>query len=284
MTYLGHDWTIEAGHHYAVDTDRMWNNAWCYTRQSINGVLVQIDLAVRNSPQARPNALIASPELLARVGLDDSAALELATRCPWLDGKEYIPADFNVLPGRNEKAAAAPQIAIPDSSPPTTIPEPNPFANNGQTQYVAKDGFDLPGNDLQNMPISSESQLECETTCNSTNGCEAYVFNKTYKKCFLKTSSGTLFKNDTAYAGYKDNNGIPPRVSSLDFHKNTGFIGTFYKNVDNTRYVDCTLECDRDVNCRAFNFYSSTKQCTMLKSTNNAIPMPNVSSGAKALE
>jgi hypothetical protein len=40
----GRQWQIEAGHHYATDTDKEWENAWCYTSQSADGVLVKLDL------------------------------------------------------------------------------------------------------------------------------------------------------------------------------------------------------------------------------------------------
>ena len=141
IDYLGHRWTIEAGHHYATDTDKIWDRAWCYTRQSPSGILVQIDLAERDSPDARPTALIASPESLKRVDLGDASALDLATRCPWLDGKEYKVGDFSIPPLRNlPEAPNNPQPSPYLPSPPDALPSPNP-PSAGSSIFLARDGL-----------------------------------------------------------------------------------------------------------------------------------------------
>jgi hypothetical protein len=273
--YLGRSWQIEAGHHYATDTDKVWTSAWCYTVQNVDGVLVKVDLVQRDSPTSQPRAPVASPESLARVGLNDSSALELATKCPWLDGRVYDSREFFIPYGRNPSVPNLAPLTPKDPSPLGGNSTPNPLPS-----YVAKDGFDMPGNDFPNMPLNVDTQSDCESKCNETDGCVAYVFNKPYKKCFLKNSLGTLFENEVAYAGYKDT-WNSPTISSLQFRKNTGFVGIFYRNLDNIRYVDCVMECEKDQICLAFNYDYSNKQCTMLRSINNAIPMPTVSSGVK---
>ena len=271
----GRQWQIEAGHHYATDTDPMWEDAWCYTNQDVAGVLVKIDLAARTSPRSRPVGPLASPESLIRVGLDDSSALDLAAKCPWLDGKEYQASDFDAPSGRTQ--SRTPQYLSPPA------PRPDPVsASPPAPVYVAKDGFDLPGNDLANMPISSETQSDCEANCDTAASCVAYVFNKPFKKCFLKSAAGTLISNDQAYTGYKNIDGIQPRVSTLQMHNQLGIVGVFYRAVDNIKYGDCTLECDKDSICLGFNYDSSTKSCVMLKQVNSTIPMPTVSSGLKS--
>jgi PAN domain-containing protein len=279
----GRLWQVEAGHHYATDTDTVWESAWCYTSQSADGVLVKIDLAARDSPGSTPLGPLASPESLIRVGLDDSSALDLAAKCPWLDGREYQGSDFAVPPGRTQRPA--PQY-VPASAPqyvpaPAIQPEPAP-ASPPAPIYIARDGFDLPGNDLANMPINSDTQSDCEASCDTAGSCVAYVFNKPFKKCFLKSSAGTILSNDQAYTGYKNIDGIQPRVSMLQTHKQISLIGTFYRKLDNIKYGDCTLECDKDSICLGFNYDSSTKGCVMLKEINNTIPMPTVSSGRKS--
>ncbi len=104
--FLGRDWEIEAGHHYAVETDKTWNNAWCYTNADAKGVSVRVSLAFRDGPEVRPVALLASPETLKETGLDDVAALALATKCPWLDGKTFGPSDFATPPDRTSPLTA----------------------------------------------------------------------------------------------------------------------------------------------------------------------------------
>jgi hypothetical protein len=110
---LGKNWDITAGHHYSNETDQVWQNAWCYTNPSINGVKLSIELANRASPTARPTALIASPETLAKAGLDDRAALDLATKCPWLDKASFRLDDFTIPPDR--------QAIRPDAAPSFTM-------------------------------------------------------------------------------------------------------------------------------------------------------------------
>jgi hypothetical protein len=90
VDFLGKSWDIQAGHQYAAESDKIWTSAWCYTRPTVDGVALWIDLASRPSPSAQPLALIATRESLAKAGLDDSAALALATKCPWLDEKSSV--------------------------------------------------------------------------------------------------------------------------------------------------------------------------------------------------
>jgi predicted aspartyl protease len=277
--YRGRHWQIYAGHHYKTDTDKEWTNAWCYTQQVIDGVNVKIDLVERESPTSLPRAPIASPESLARVGLNDPSALDLAAKCPWLDGKVYSRSEFYVSPGRTPPSSPSIVPLVPDYAPAAgTNPAP--------PRYVAKDGLDLLGNDFPNMPQNTDTQSECETRCNATNECVAYVFNKPFKKCFLKNAVSTLYEDEFAYTAYKDLGGEAPRISPLKLHKNAGFSGNFYKTIDNIKYMECEVECDKDQNCSAFDFYYGNKRCTMLRSvtSTNPIPMPTVSSGVKEFE
>ena len=82
---FGRDWLLEAGHHFQSERDASWDYAWCYTRQSANGVEVKVDLANRLSPTSPPMGPIANVETLEEAGLTDDAALELASKCAWLD-------------------------------------------------------------------------------------------------------------------------------------------------------------------------------------------------------
>jgi hypothetical protein len=274
--YLGRHWQIQAGHHYNTDTDKEWTNAWCYTQQVIDGVNVKVDLVERDSPTAEPRAPIASPESLARVGLNDSSAFDLAAKCPWLDGKVYSRSEFSVPFGRS---ILPPPTAAPPG--PSTGPAPSPSIK--PPSYVAKDGFDLIGNDLRNMPLDVDTQSGCQRSCDEADECVAYVFNKAFKKCFLKSALDTLYGDEFAYTAYKSTSGAIPKISSLKFYKQSRFNGDLYKNIDNARYMDCEVECNGDQNCIAFEFDYSNKRCTMLRSivSQNPIPTPTVSSGVK---
>ena len=96
----GREWDVVAGHHFSSENDPSWDSAWCYTRPDVNGLAVQVDLAARISPTARPNAPLASTATLTTAGLDDALALALATKCAWLDERVFSVGDFAPPPGR----------------------------------------------------------------------------------------------------------------------------------------------------------------------------------------
>ena len=220
----GRQWEVEAGHHYATDTDKVWSNAWCYTNQSADGVLVRIDLAERGSPSGKPRGPLASPESLKQVGLDDSSALDLATKCPWLDGKEYQASDFDAPISRTQPTTPL--------FPPTPNRQPEPVpASPPAPAYITKDGFDLPGSDLSNTPLNRDTPVDCEASCNETSACVAYVFDKSFKKCFLKSETGTLITNDQAYTGYKKLDRGQPRISPLIMYRKTALVGPIYREI-----------------------------------------------------
>ena len=140
--------------------------------------------------------------------------MDLAAKCPWLDGSVYRQNEFYTPVGRNLPASqsnAPPQNYIPTPTPPS---------------YISKDRLDLLGYDFPNMPLSADDQPACELKCTEASGCVAYVFNKSFKKCFLKNAIGTLFQEDTAFTGYKDVVGTVPRVSLLSSSIETlGLLG-----------------------------------------------------------
>jgi hypothetical protein len=290
IDFLGRKWDIEAGHQYAIETDKIWKVAWCYSNPIVDGVQLRVDLASRLSPTAKPMALVASRESLTKVGLDDTSARELATKCPWIDGKTFGVDDFSIPTGRiedvvrspvappsEERLAAAP-VGLPlDVS--TVAPAPDVV---GTANFAAKDGFDSPGNDLPNMPIESDDQWACANSCRDEKACSAYTFNKTFKKCFLKSGSTVLFSNASAAAGYRTDRGIAPKFSQLQMHPSKSFAGDIYRRDGGVRYIDCVMQCESDSNCKAFSHDSKAKLCLLFKVTTGEIDTPNFSSGVKA--
>lgn len=99
--FQGSTWVVETGHQFESETDLNWKFAWCYTNRLVDGVLVKIDLVQRISPDAVPEASIATSETLDKAGLTDAAAIALATYCTWLDDKKFNAADFKVPGNRN---------------------------------------------------------------------------------------------------------------------------------------------------------------------------------------
>ena len=283
VDFMGRRWEVVAGHHFNSDTDSVWSNAWCYTEQDIDGVRINIKLAARESQTALPLGPIASVESLSKVGLNDASAMELASNCHWLDGKTYSKNEYAAYPDRAPVGPYA-SPARPTSPPAPTAPISPPSSPQIQpvSSYVSRDGFDMPNNDLDNASTSSNSLSECESSCNNRSGCVAYVFNKMYKKCFLKARIGTLLANDTAYTGYNSSISETPRTSLLQIHDKTAQIGKLYRSTNAPKYLDCIVECDNDFSCVGFNYDPNSRQCDLLQQIVKSQSMPGLYSGVKA--
>ena len=108
VRFMGQDWKLTAGHHFASDQETNWTNAWCYTDPDVDGVRLSLELAVRTSPSSAPQAPRANRETLSKANLDDSAAISLAARCPWLDQKSFRPGEIQVPRDRSIATPADP--------------------------------------------------------------------------------------------------------------------------------------------------------------------------------
>ena len=299
----GRSWEISAGHQYATETDKIWKYAWCYSNQvGDGGALLRVDLAKRDSPIATPTALIASPETLAKVNLTGANAIELATKCPWLDGKTFGTNEFATPPGRPATAEESPN-GSPHDQGTATSPGPPIDLNPGNSRspgsgldqstmppapgsieaarFISQDGYDALGNDLDDKPIMADDKQDCENSCRKDHACSAYTFNKTFKKCFLKKVATVLFSNKVATVGYRMDRGLAPRLSKLQTHPSRSLAGDVYRRDSGVQYIDCVLQCENDLHCRAFSYDTKAKLCRMFRSTTSEIDMPNISSGVK---
>jgi hypothetical protein len=101
-TVLGRDWVVEAGHHFASETDANWSYAWCYTRAVVDGVTINVELASRTTPQLALLTRLATPQTLAKAGLDDNSVRILTEKCPWLDGKDFSSEEKKPAPASVE--------------------------------------------------------------------------------------------------------------------------------------------------------------------------------------
>jgi len=73
------------------------------------------------------------------------------------------------------------------------------FTNDYQIYY----NTDLPGNNITNLPV--KDQAECQSTCNNTKECGAYVYQGSSQTCWLKNKSTTTNKtpNNGAVLGVR---------------------------------------------------------------------------------
>jgi hypothetical protein len=249
--YQGSTWSVSSGHQFDSENSPNWEMAWCYTRRTVNGVDLNLQLVNRLSPSAKPQAPVSLPATFASVGLSEEQARELATKCEWLDGARFLPDDFVPMPGR---------------------PEPVPF--------VVHEGWDALGNDLPNMPISNVSFQQCQSQCEGDNRCLAVTYNKTYSACFMKGDATILIRDDSATMFAKAVVAGNLQQSPLVFAKNTVIVGNGYAS-SHAGYAECVMACAVDQRCAGFNF-DANKQCTLLDRAVSSADFRGVTSGLKA--
>ncbi|ESZ56639.1 hypothetical protein X729_24205 [Mesorhizobium sp. L103C131B0] len=257
VTYAGSTWQLESGHHFDSEKAPTWDTAWCYTRKLANtGVEVQVSLVNRTSPKSAPQAPVSSSETLASVGLDDNSALELASRCLWLDDAKFAPSDFDMGHERKEAAVAAGELSV-------------------------QEGWDAIGNDLPGMPAWDVSLEQCQAQCKADRRCLALTYDKKHAACFMKNNASILVRSPDAVAAAKGAIKANLQYSSLVFAKDTVVIGGAYANV-RSGYADCVLACSADQRCLGFNFDGPNKMCAMLDTVTSSSSYKGVLSGVKA--
>jgi hypothetical protein len=65
------------------------------------------------------------------------------------------------------------------------------------------------------MPLRDISQSGCEERCRGNPLCMAFVFNKRFNVCFLKGNATLLFADDMAFAGYRIDRNVTPKMTRL---------------------------------------------------------------------
>lgn len=80
---------VTAGHKYLTETDATFADAWCYTRRTIGGVDIQIDLGTLE-PGSVPVPGSVSSQTLAQTDLTPANLLTLFEGCPWLSGNPNV--------------------------------------------------------------------------------------------------------------------------------------------------------------------------------------------------
>jgi hypothetical protein len=258
IQFQGETWELVAGHHFKDEKDPNFQRAWCYTRRLVNGIDINVDIATRETPTAKPFAPVAAPETLATVGLNDDLALQLATKCKWIDRAIYASTDFAERPGRPK-----PQAPVVD-------------------ELVVQEGWDALGNDLPSIPVTGLPGLtfdQCQSRCDADQQCGALTYDRKNSVCFLKSGASVLIANAGATMASRRSIEGSLKRSSLVLTSNTVQVGNGYMD-GVTTYVDCVMSCATDLRCRAFNFDAS-KLCTLLDSVRSSSSFKGVTSGRK---
>lgn len=253
---LGTTWTVTSGHHFKSDKDTTWEKAWCYTRRIVAGVDVNIDLVVRSSPAATPQAPISPGATLASAGLNDASAIELATHCAWLDDVSFKGSEFKPSIDKQQEIDSV-------------------------QEFISKDGWDALGNDLPNMPLRNISFDQCQNQCKSNSSCFALTYNKKYNACFMKNGAAILVRSDEATMAARRIVENSLQYSTLVFAKDTVVVGHSYSSSE-VSHADCIAACAANQTCVGFNFDSQNRICSLMDRVESASEFKGVASGLKA--
>lgn len=85
VNIAGRTYVVHAGHRYDNEEDTDWQRAWCYTDVSVEGLDLDVALAVRSSSRETPTGPRATSETLAKANINREEALALIAACPWSD-------------------------------------------------------------------------------------------------------------------------------------------------------------------------------------------------------
>ena len=83
---------IQAGHSFKTEQDQKslnWERAWCYTTLIEQGIEFKFDLGNRASSLVAPSYSPLSQAALDKAKLTEFEAATLASKCPWLDEKNF---------------------------------------------------------------------------------------------------------------------------------------------------------------------------------------------------
>lgn len=92
VNIAGRTYVVHAGHRYDNEEDANWRRAWCYTDIIVDGLDLDVALAVRTSPEETPMGPRATPATLEKANINREEALALIAACPWSDREFSIDA------------------------------------------------------------------------------------------------------------------------------------------------------------------------------------------------
>lgn len=259
----GAEWTLETGHYYKSETDKTWSHAWCYSRQAVDGVVLEVRLADRTSPAAVPQAPVAPARTLAALGLSDADATQLATQCTWLDGVSYTTSQFRE-PVQRDKT-------LPTPAPQTPV-----------DQILSRSGWDVIGHDLPDMPMRDVSLEACQASCTANGACMAYTYNRSARACFLKDDASVAVANAQAEMGVRQSVSTRLELSDLVFQTTTRLTGSVFLRRQNVKYGDCIMGCASAKTCAGFNFHRRSLTCEFFGAVEASGAHPDYAAGLKS--
>lgn len=134
--------------------------------------------------------------------------------------------------------------------------------------YTLYANSDLARGDLREL--KNISQEACMAACSADANCQAFVFDKWNKWCFLKSIIGTLRIDPKYISGTRAGSSIPAKSNAETVIER--FRGkAFPYEGQNTRLAssleECEQRCVSDQSCVAMTYFRKTKQCRLMENT-----------------
>ena len=130
------------------------------------------------------------------------------------------------------------------------------------SNYSLFENTNIPGNDLQGMPLTDSTLESCQTACNDNTDCYGYIFDKNVNNCWLKDknvkSALTNYQGGTEAVD-------PVCVDSYSYSllSDVDFPGNDFSGMplSNSTADSCKAECDNNNDCEGLVFLTTTGQC-----------------------
>ncbi len=153
--------------------------------------------------------------------------------------------------GSDNQEVTKQESAIDDPSKPEPYLEPSYF--------VRLTGTDVLGSDY--ATIKDVTGQQCRTACEQDRACIATTYNKRARFCFLKNDAFVLVKNRDADATFHRSKDATIIRAPMTVYSSRDMVGGDYRNIANSNFVGCTVECIKDKACLAFSYVRKNGSC-----------------------
>ncbi|CAF3923207.1 unnamed protein product [Rotaria sp. Silwood2] len=129
------------------------------------------------------------------------------------------------------------------------------------SDFVRKDAWDIPGNDILTSSVQQPDYASCCLQCQTTSGCIAFSYSPSSHGCSLKTSIGSGgTSTDDKITGYNPNMCVGfVRKDAWDIPGND-ILTSFVQQLD---YASCCSQCQATSGCIAFTYSPSSQRCSL---------------------
>lgn len=172
--------------------------------------------------------------------------------------QKVTPAVVQILCfGKPEQVAQTVKIS------PTNEPKPKSFVSSNQ--FIEELGSDVLGFDY--ATVKDVSNKQCLSACEADRACVAVTYNKEVRFCFLKNNALIIIKNRDAIANFHRSKATDIVHAPMTVYAARDMQGGDYREIKNSNFVSCTVECMRDKACLAFSYIRKNGTCWMKNRT-----------------